>query len=77
MKRFGLLENGTIEPLYYGNSDEPREVVRESGGWFLYHDEYVLTPNGIMQQLLRHKIVKMADRKVDLLNDLKKIRSSR
>ena len=67
IKRYGLLENGQIEPLYYGDTDEMREVVREGRHYYLYHDEYRQMPNGsTMQCLMRHRIVKMADRKEKL-----------
>lgn len=39
IKRYGLLENGQIEPLYYGDTDEMRDVAREGRRWYLYHRE--------------------------------------
>lgn len=37
-QRFCRLKNGTIENLYYGDSEEPRNFYEEKGVWFLDHD---------------------------------------
>lgn len=67
IKRYALIENGQIESLYYGDTEEMRNVVREGRHYYLYHDVYRRMPNGgIMQCLVRSRIVKMADSEDEL-----------
>ena len=54
IKLWGLLEDGSIEPLYYGVKKdtksskglEPRWVEQEKKKWFLQHDRYMCDKNG-------------------------------
>lgn len=62
IKRWCLLENGTIEPCYYldqkGNqTNELRNIYKEGRHWYLLHDVYAHN----MIITMRHKIVKFAD----------------
>ena len=63
-KKYGLLENGTIEPLYYDFKDEDgnpineqRMIEEENGEYFLLHDVWMA--GGIA--FCCHKIIKEAD----------------
>lgn len=67
-KKYALLEDGTIEPLYYDN-DELRRVEQENGAYYLYHDVF----KGSCIAYYRHKIIKEADTKEELLKPLLKL----
>lgn len=71
-KRFALIEDNTIEPLYYGDSDEQRWIELEKGKYYLYHD-VLISENGKITSiaLMRHQIVKESDN-VNLLKKLQK-----
>lgn len=68
-KKYGLLEDGTIEPLYYDFKDEDgnpineqRMIEEENGEYFLLHDVWMA--GGIA--FCCHKIIKEADTKEEL-----------
>lgn len=61
-KRYALLENGTIEPLYYDRHSS-RWIEEEKGQSFLIHDVFF----GNCIALCRHRIVKESDYKDDLV----------
>ena len=67
-KKYALLEDGTIEPLYYSNG-ELRRVEQENGAYYLYHDVFL----GSCIAYMRHKIIKEADTKEELLKDQLKL----
>ena len=56
IKRWCLLENGTIEPCYYDNGDL-RDIYRIGRNWYLTHDVYAHN----MIITMRHRIIKFAD----------------
>ena len=60
-KKYGLLENGEIEPLYYGDFVEPRYIVEENGKHYLLHDVYKTTDKGLMICYCKHEIINEAD----------------
>lgn len=60
-KKYGLLENGDIEPLYYGDYVEPRLIVEEDNEFYLLHDVYKTTDKGLMICFCKHKIIKESD----------------
>lgn len=71
-KRFALIEDNTIEPLYYGDSDEQRWIELEKGKYYLYHN-VLISENGKITSiaLMRHRIIKESDN-INLLKKLQK-----
>ena len=66
---YALLEDGTIEPLWYHSEDgtkEQRDAYQENGKFFLIHDRRFsyLGITGISRY--RHKIIRTSDSKEEL-----------
>lgn len=68
-KKYALLENGTIEPLYYSNGELRRIEQERDGTYHLYHDVFY----GNIIAYCDHKIIKEADTKEELLKDQLKL----
>ena len=51
--KYALLEDGTIEPLYYEFNGEKRDFYEDGGNWYFDFDRY----NG-NQQVLMHLRIK-------------------
>ena len=65
IKKWCLLENGTIERCYYNNG-ELRDIYKDKkGNWYLDHDVYAHQ----MILYVHSKIVKFADTVEELQND--------
>ena len=56
MKKYCLLEDGSIEPCYY-KTGEPRNIYKAGRKWYLDHDVYI----GCGIAYCHHKIVKFGD----------------
>lgn len=69
-RKYGLLENNTIENLYYSNGEE-RIIVKEKDSYYLYHDVFQFDKDGKLEKvhLYKHKIVRESDN----MNFLKKL----
>lgn len=52
--KYALLEDGTIEPLYYESNGEIRDFYEDEGNWYFDFDRY----NGNNQQMLMHLRIK-------------------
>ncbi len=62
-KRYALLENGTIEPLFYDKHEMRNIEDGKDGSSYLIHDVYL---NGCIA-LCRNKIVRESDNREDLV----------
>lgn len=67
-KKYGLLEDGSIEPLWYCNlyaldESEMRDIEEENGKYYLYHDRASFDENGKLTRIAycKHEIIKEAD----------------
>ena len=58
--RFCLLENGSIEPLWYSNN-EPRDAYQDEDGYYLNHDEYINLGDRFMIAYVRDKIIQTSN----------------
>lgn len=72
---YALLEDGTIEPLWYHSEDgtkEQRDAYQENGKFFLNHDRWFsyLGITGISQY--HHKIIRTSDSKEELEQETEK-----
>ena len=64
-KRYALLEDNTIEPLYYDyDNNEERWIEEEDGELYLMVDRW--NKDYTIQKLLKLKIIKQSDNKEDL-----------
>lgn len=58
--KFALLEDGKIEPLFYGDG-EPRQAYEEDGKFYLDHDVWFEFGGGMYQAYMHSEIVRTAD----------------
>lgn len=61
-KKYGLLEDGSIEPLWYDDI-EMRDIRNENSEYYLLHDKFSFDDNGNLKRIsyCKHKIIKEAD----------------
>ncbi len=61
-RKYGLLEDGTIEPLWYDDK-EMRDITKEKGKYYLLHDRFSFDEKGNLRRICycKHQIIKEAD----------------
>jgi len=61
-KKYGLLENGSIQRLWY-DDEEPRHIENIEGYDYLLYDKIELNENGTLKRIGLHigKIIAQAD----------------
>ena len=75
---YALLEDGTIEPLYYHKSkrkldlNEPRMFYKEGNNWYLDHDRF---SNKCMARY-HHKIIAFGNTKKELKENVESEKNS-
>ena len=74
-KKYALLENNTIEPLYYDNDKlEQRRIEKEGKDFYLYHDKYEFKGGKLFSiSLHKDKIIQESD-DIDFLKRFKEVR---
>jgi len=69
-QKYALLEDGTIESLYYENN-EPRWIEKEGKYYYLIHDRPIIKDNKLVAvALCKNRIIKEADNKEELENEI-------
>lgn len=58
--KFALLEDGSVEPLFYEDGD-PRQAYEEDGKFYLDHDVWFEFGGGMCQAYMHSEIVRTAD----------------
>ena len=64
IKKWALLENGSIVNCYFSNG-ELRQIYKEGRYWYIDHDVYAHQ----MILYMHHRIIKFADTVEELQND--------
>ena len=66
-KKYGLLEDGTIEHLWYDDK-EMRDIREEKEKYYLFHDRFIFDEKGNLRRIdyCKHQIIKEADSVEDL-----------